>query len=407
MIKIRIPKDNTLTDEYYDLLKKAVIIRVNCFEAALDHVISLGANIDPKVDVSIRAATKRILSLIFDEKVDKKEFAGKKFAKGVQTHAARALVVANSDFKDLKNFTTILKDLKNNQLKLLLTCPPDQLENHNLDLISNHSLGAVHLKLLSIPFNYEANDEIADLIKGFFRSRNLVKYCPYCNQDPAMYSGHTNGRTIRVHQLDHFYDKATNPLLCYSVFNLIPGDWNCNSINKGTKPFTFEGHLNPYSEGFGADMTFRADNIGTIRPLSRIDLDIPRSVDAKKRKRMIGDGTTIDETHAIGNINVFGLETKYNDDHVVSEASKVQRLFIDTGNNLGSLKDFIAKLPVANAYKSYKDWYELAVRTPFEEVDFNDQRYSKLFRDLHDDFFINDKQPHNQKIRDLIIPQKG
>jgi hypothetical protein len=402
MIKIRIEKVDQLREEYYLLLKKTVVSRLGYFDIALDHVICEGANIGKSVDATVRAGTKRILSIMQDIKVDKKEFEGKKFAAAVQKYALPAKTLAGVDLELLKDLIKTLCDLRNEKLYLLLTCPPDQLEKHNLDLINDFKLGSVHLKLLSIPFNYELNDEIANLIKIFFRTKNLVRYCPYCNQDPAMYSGLANGRTIRVHQLDHFYDKATRPLLCYSMFNLVPGDWTCNSLDKGTKPFTFDGHLNPYSEGFGADMVFGSDNIGTLRPMSKVKLNIPYSVGSEKRRRMIGDRMDVDETHSIGNINVFGLKAKYNDVQVVSEAEKVQRLVIDNWNNLGSLKDFLAKMPVASAYERYKQWYEFAVRAPFEEADFNDQRYSKLFRDLHDEFFKNDKQEHNDVIREII-----
>lgn len=77
-----------------------------------------------------------------------------------------------------------------------------------------------------------------------------VNVCPYCNIN-ATYTVITSGnKKIARPEFDHFYDKATYPILALSFYNLIPSCHTCNSTLKKTEKFTNATHINPYSESF-------------------------------------------------------------------------------------------------------------------------------------------------------------
>ncbi len=79
-------------------------------------------------------------------------------------------------------------------------------------------------------------------------SKLNVDVCPYCNRNYTFTVKSNNGSTRP--QFDHFYDKATYPILALSFYNLIPSCPTCNTTMKGKKPFSLKTHIHPYEEGF-------------------------------------------------------------------------------------------------------------------------------------------------------------
>jgi len=77
-----------------------------------------------------------------------------------------------------------------------------------------------------------------------------VNVCPYCNINSTYTVVKKDGKKITRPEFDHFYDKATNPILALSFYNLIPSCHTCNSTLKGSEEFSMIGHLNPYSDNF-------------------------------------------------------------------------------------------------------------------------------------------------------------
>ncbi len=81
-------------------------------------------------------------------------------------------------------------------------------------------------------------------------SKLQVNVCSYCNLN-ATYTVIVEGnKKITRPEFDHFYDKATYPILALSFYNLIPSCHICNATLKGSEKFLIETHLNPYSESF-------------------------------------------------------------------------------------------------------------------------------------------------------------
>jgi len=77
-----------------------------------------------------------------------------------------------------------------------------------------------------------------------------VNVCPYCNINATYTVIKEDNKKITRPEFDHFYDKATHPILALSFYNLIPSCHSCNSTLKGSQEFSNETHINPYSESF-------------------------------------------------------------------------------------------------------------------------------------------------------------
>ena len=77
-----------------------------------------------------------------------------------------------------------------------------------------------------------------------------VNVCPYCNVNSTYTVIKKDNKKITRPEFDHFYDKATNPILALSFYNLIPSCHTCNSTLKGSEEFSMKSHLNPYSDSF-------------------------------------------------------------------------------------------------------------------------------------------------------------
>lgn len=86
--------------------------------------------------------------------------------------------------------------------------------------------------------------------------------CPYCNEkriyiiNLRINSTKTDKKKAYL-DLDHFYPKSQHPFFSLSFFNLIPTCHDCNSSDKGHKPFTIETHVHPYHESFDDLYKFR------------------------------------------------------------------------------------------------------------------------------------------------------
>lgn len=84
-----------------------------------------------------------------------------------------------------------------------------------------------------------------------------VNVCPYCNRQYTFTLDHAKGR-VRP-EFDHFLDKATQPYLALSLYNLVPSCHICNSNLKGSEKFSNIRHLNPYTACFKDVLRFSID----------------------------------------------------------------------------------------------------------------------------------------------------
>jgi len=77
-----------------------------------------------------------------------------------------------------------------------------------------------------------------------------VNVCSYCNINSTYTVTKEDDKKITRPEFDHFYDKATHPILALSFYNLIPSCHTCNSTIKGNEAFSMKSHLNPYFDSF-------------------------------------------------------------------------------------------------------------------------------------------------------------
>jgi len=85
-----------------------------------------------------------------------------------------------------------------------------------------------------------------------------ITTCSYCNIN-STYTVVKNRKKITRPTFDHFYDKATYPILALSFYNLIPSCHICNSSLKGSTKFSIKTHLNPYSDSFNSLAKFQLE----------------------------------------------------------------------------------------------------------------------------------------------------
>lgn len=316
----------------------------------------------------------------------------------------------NSELKSIVNSPVIdlINDILDNKevwLDDLLICDAASLKEKNSKIVTKYNLeNERNFYLLKLAFDYEI-DSVSSVIRDFFRSNNFVKYCPYCNLVEVNYSSTDGGRSATTHQLDHFFDKATHPLLSYSFFNLIPSDYTCNCTNKGTIEFTDEYHLNPYIDGFAKKMVFKPILCG--KKVDRIDVEIRAKRGTQIRKQMLGSTEEINEDvrsdgkHKEGNVNVFTLITKYKNRE--EEAQDVLDSIYKVDKGMRAIKRLLDTMRGVDINEVYKKWYKSDIKTPFEENKFNTKALSKFNRDIHDYYYNQiDSNPRNNYIRKMI-----
>jgi len=98
--------------------------------------------------------------------------------------------------------------------------------------------------------------------KGEYDAYDLAKSlnvntCPYCNINSiyTVIEEKTEAEIVRP-EFDHFFDKATYPILSLSIYNLIPSCHQCNSNLKGKTSFNLDEYIHPYVDDLDKEMKF-------------------------------------------------------------------------------------------------------------------------------------------------------
>jgi hypothetical protein len=123
-----------------------------------------------------------------------------------------------------------------------------------------------------------------------------VNVCPYCNINSTFTVIEEENKKITRPEFDHFYDKATNPILALSFYNLIPSCHICNATLKGSEEFSMKTHINPYSDSLDELAKFH---------LKIEDSTFYHSIDGFDLK------LETEDERATNQIKIFELETLY------------------------------------------------------------------------------------------------
>ncbi len=400
MIKIVHKKPEIAEQEYFDLLRSVVSNRLNILKLSLQHLN--GSPIDESHSTfdSTKVVTKKIIKEIDADQIKGVRFVKGHYTKTVQTYLSKVNNLEQINLNGLIDLVNFLLD--ENNLRALIICSAHNLESHRNGLMSRNSLTDGDIPIIGLAFDYEFK-EINDEIKKFFREKNLVKYCPYCNLKEIEYLPTESGKTADGFDLDHFFDKVKSPLLAFSMYNLVPADKTCNgAYNKGRDPFSDEFHLNPYISGVGHHLQFmpklnRVDEVLDLLPII--------SSDHNFRKKMIGDNPYINEDSKLGNVNVFKLKTKYK--NKVNVADKALGKFKNEEKGRRSIIGFLSKISGLNNKENYTNWYQKHIDTSFYPSEFHLERYSKLNRDIHDFYYSKSTKGRNKYIQKLIEDNIG
>jgi len=167
-----------------------------------------------------------------------------------------------------KTFFDFLLSAKATNLKRLIIARPLEFSSlkaeiygilHPSDLYSgspgNCAQSPFGVLLSNVIFNYTAF-RASDFCKDLFSEINFQSTtCPYCNDNKLnitkLKSNSSSKTKLKAYlDLDHFYSKSEHPYFSISFFNLLPVCHDCNSGDKGEKPFTIETHIHPYCDSF-------------------------------------------------------------------------------------------------------------------------------------------------------------
>lgn len=402
MIKIQISDIEEFKSDYLLKVKDEVIKRIIYLKYSVSHLIDPINISDNEMDKA-KHSTRYIIDLIRDRKISIDDLVVAKYKNTLTTYTTGFTIIP-VDLNPLLIFLNYLLDDTNNSLNDLLICEPENLLTKNTKLLDDYSINSeIYIKILKNAFLYDS--KVGEKARQFFHKKNIVHFCPYCNLTRAFFSVNpVTGKIADQHQLDHFFDKASYPLLSLSVFNLIPSDSVCNTMNKRTIHFTDDLHLNPYISGYKNDVKFEPimDSFG--KRVLGIDVKLKADRNSSVWKQLIGDQDDIHLAPEHGNINVFQIHTKYNFNDIYTQTSELIQLFRDLASNEKSLKDILDTVQENedDSYENFKTWYKRYVRTSFHQKDFGKSEKSKLNRDLLDYVFENNPQNFHESINDIL-----
>lgn len=179
-------------------------------------------------------------------------------------------------------------------------------------------------------------------------------------------TGNKEKQNITRPEFDHFFDKATYPMLALSIYNLIPSCTICNNTLKGSVKFDLHTHIHPYIDNCLSNYkyTFKPHDVKSILGNSS-NLEI----------RIVSDATPI-STKLIETVNVFKLEAIFN-----GHTEELRDLF-DIRYRFS--KTYLDQL--FSTYRSlgisYEEAYRIAFGVHYNESDFGRRPFSKLKKDI-------------------------
>ncbi|MEO5643970.1 MAG: hypothetical protein ABIQ40_20330 [Bacteroidia bacterium] len=400
MIKIQIDNVDQRKQEYLDAITGLVALRVSILQKSLSHLNGDAIDFSNNDLVSFRAITKKIITIVGDDYNIQNKRIG--YSTGIVGYRASANSLGNINLNGLIQLCQNFLANNNQQLSELLVCEAADLKNHNDDILNNNGLNtALNIAVVKLAFDYtEYNADISYPIRVYFREREFVKFCPYCNTKTAYHNVNAAGEVVDSNELDHFYDKARYPLLSYCLFNLVPSDHTCNVTNKGVTEFTDEYHINPHLSGYTNQVKFVPIGLNPEYEVDRIELEISVAQGSVLYRKINGNNLPPLEQGELGNLNAFKIRSKH-----LGEKHRARTILktLDTNNSYRKhIKKYLQSLTGLNIKDSYKKWYEKELNVCFNPLNFNDKAYSKFGRDIHDHYYSINRTIINSYIIELI-----
>lgn len=400
MIKIQIDNVHQRMQEFTDTITDLVAFRISVLHQSLAHLNGTPVDFNTGDFTSFRPITKSIIEIVGDNINMPNGRDG--YTNTINNYLANANGLGNINFVGLIQFCHDMQANNNQLLSELLVCEAADLMNQNEAILNNHGINtAVNIAVIKLAFDYTRyNADISSPIRQYFREKEFVKFCPYCNIKSAYQNVNAVGEVVDSYQLDHFYDKARYPLLSYSLFNLVPSDHTCNVTNKGVTEFTDEYHINPHLSGYTNVIKFIPIGLNPAYEVVKIELSISEAHGSVLYRKINGNNLPPLEQGVLGNLNVFKIRSKHLDE---THRTRTILKTLDTNNSYRKhLKKYLQKLNGLDIKDSYKKWYEKELNVRFSPSNFNDKAYSKFHRDIHDHFYSLNRTIMNRYIIELI-----
>lgn len=400
MIKIQISNVEQRKQDYKDAITYKVAFRVAVLHQSLSHLNGVAIDFDTGHFTSFKPVTKNIFEIIEDVVTMPNGRNG--YINTINDYLRDQNHLGDININGLIQFCDDMLAHNNHKLSELLVCGAAILMNENARILNHYGLNTVkNIAVIKLAFDYEKyNADISSHIRGYFREKELVKFCPYCNTKAAIHNVNASGEVIDSYQLDHFYDKARYPLLSYSLFNLVPSDHTCNVTNKGVTEFTDQYHINPHLSGFTDQIKFIPVGLNADYDVDRIELEILEAQGSVLYRKINGNNVAGLEQGDLGNLNVFKIRSKHSgENHRARTILKT----LDTNNSYRKhIRKFLQSLTGLDIKDSYKIWYDKELNVCFDPSNFNDKAYSKFARDIHDHYYSKNKSRINTYIIELI-----
>lgn len=398
MIKIQISNLQQKKQEYLNAILNNVAFRVSVLQKSLSHLRGAVVDFSSGDFVSFKPITKRIIEIVGDNAIMPNGQIG--YTNSINNYLAFANQLGNINLVGLSQFCHDMLANNNQRLSELLLRDAADLLNHNNAILNSNGLNTPrNIAVIKLAFDY-SYETIATEIKTYYRINKLVSACPYCNKVETTHTNNATGEVIESFQLDHFFDKATYPLLAYSLFNLVPSDQTCNVTNKGTTEFTPTNHLNPHEQGYDNRMKFVPIGLTPSFDVSLIEVEILENQGTALYAKMNGNNPPNLERYALGNLNVFKIRSKYK-----NEKRRTKDIFEKLHSNNKNIKHilkYLQSLNGLNREESYVEWYKDKINDSFYPETFNDNSYSKFCRDIHDYYYSLNSTRLNGYIMELI-----
>lgn len=400
MIQIRINNTVLKKQEYSDAITDKVALRVSILKKSISHLNGGAFDFSEGDLVSFRTITKEIISTVGDNINIPNGRNG--YSNSITNYIANANSLGNINLAGLLQFCQYLLANNNQQLSNLLVCSADNLMNLGNAILHNHAINTdANVEIIKLAFDYQKyNKDISAHIRDYFRLNDFTKICSYCNMEPAIHKINKAGQQVRSYELDHFYDKSRYPLFCYSLFNLVPSDHTCNVTNKGDTKFSDDYHLNPHFMGYLDRISFAPIVLSTAYDVSKVEVKILEPQGTAMYRRVNGNNQPDEEQGELGNLNVFKIRSKYEDE--TFRASHLLKTIHKENKNYKHIWKYVEALSASERKVNYVKWYEKELNVRFNATDFNNKSFSKFSRDIHDYYYLMNKNRWNRYIIDLI-----
>lgn len=267
--------------------------------------------IDQTLDNFLKAKEEHYINVRY---VIKKKLFGKKFDESHPKGLNKKIDQVSGIHSSVANFF-----IDENNLKDVLVGTPDTLNKLKKRFTSKKAIESIKLLIRYDSFIDKSIDKTFGFYNAYHLAENLkIQTCIYCNRLYTQTVITEKREFIARPTFDHWFPKASYPLLALSFYNLIPSCNICNSSVKGSVPYALKDIFHPYLKHSNDQNTlsFRfsytlEDHVNAKSSLVANNDFTKRSLEAMKLKEMY-------ETHVDEIRELIFLKKAYSDSYIES-----------------------------------------------------------------------------------------